>query len=123
MKMKRQPQKPDPQRDADLRVIKEIAQRAVSIYDEQNVSVDHIHIMMDLMACHFSCQKLRLDDLLAADAFDFIHDITGINRHLDRENYQLMNGFSPRFSKREPKTPTEIDDGMGGTYRPGVIIA
>ena len=53
--------------------------------------------VLDLTMCHFKAQRLRLDDLLAADDSNFIHDVAGINRHLDRENSVLANGFSPRF--------------------------
>jgi hypothetical protein len=35
-----------------------------------------------------------------ADDFNFLHDVGGINRHLDREHYLLTDHFSPRFSVR-----------------------
>ena len=42
--------------------------------------------------------KLRLDDLLAADDLNFLHDVAGINRHLDRDTYALLDGFFPRYA-------------------------
>lgn len=55
---------------------------------------------MDLSAVHANGNPLRLDDLLAADDFNFAHDILGIRRNLDRETGKLENFFSPRFSAR-----------------------
>lgn len=90
----------DGARDAALDLIGKIADRAVNVYAQHDVRVDRINVLLDISACHFSAQKLRLEDLLAADEFNFIHDITGINRHLDRETMALTDGFSPRFSQR-----------------------
>ena len=91
----------DETRDAALDIIKKIAARAVNIYAQHEIRIDEVTVVMDLTACHFhGGQKLRLDDLLAADDFNFIHDISGINRHLDRETYKLANGFTPRFAAR-----------------------
>jgi hypothetical protein len=86
--------------EAAIKVMEQIASRAVFEYDQYNIVVSHRDILMDLMACHFRYNPLRLDDLLAADSFNFMHDIGGINKHLNRETYQLMDHFSPRFAKR-----------------------
>ncbi len=91
---------PDPARDAALDLIGKIADRAVSVFALYETRVNRMDIVMDITACHFSAQKLRLDDLLAADDFNFIHDVGGINRHLDRDTFKLTGGFSPRFSAR-----------------------
>ncbi len=40
---------------------------------------------------------LRLADLLAADDFNFAHDVFGIMRHIDRRTGRLDNHFVPRF--------------------------
>lgn len=98
---KRSPHPLDGARDAALKTINQIADRAVHVYAEHEVRVDRLTVLMDVSACHFGGQKLRLDDLLAADDLNFIHDIAGINRHLNRETYVLENCFSPRFSHRE----------------------
>lgn len=84
----------------ELETIGKIADRAVSLYDQHNIKVERINVLMDVMAVHKKIRPLRLDDLLAADDFNFIHDIAGINKHLDRDNYALMDHFSPRFSVR-----------------------
>ncbi len=90
----------DAARDAALAIIQRIADRAVALYAEHDVRVDRQDVLMDITSCHFGGQKLRLDDLLAADNVNFIHDVAGINRHLNRETGELMNCFSPRFSAR-----------------------
>ncbi len=59
-------------------------------------------IRMDLIVTH-KVNPLRLQDLLEADDFNFIHDIGGIERHLNRHTFQLDNGFRPRFSERKAK--------------------
>ena len=61
---------------------------------------DRQDFAMDITACHCNGNPLRLADLLAADDFNFAHDINGIRRHLDRTNGRLLNCFSPRFSQR-----------------------
>ena len=39
--------------------------------------------------------------MLAADDFNFGHDVFGIYRHLDRTTGKLMNCFVPRFAQRQ----------------------
>lgn len=56
---------------------------------------------MDVTAVHANGNPLRLEDLLAADDFNFEHDMSGICNCLDRETGKLTRGFSPRFSRRE----------------------
>lgn len=60
-------------------------------------------IHMDLSATHCNGNPLRLDDLLAADDFNFLHDVCGIMKHLDRDTGKLTGGFTPRFTKRVKK--------------------
>lgn len=88
------------EREAAIRVMEQIARRAVAEYDQHNIKVEYRDVLLDLMACHLHGTRLRLDDLLAADSLNFMHDIGGINRHLNRETFQLMDCFSPRFAKR-----------------------
>lgn len=84
---------------AAMDLIGKIADRAVSVYAANDVRVERRDILMDISSAHLSGgNKLRLEELLAADDMNFIHDVAGINRHLDRETGKLMNCFSPRFS-------------------------
>lgn len=65
--------------------------------------VDRLALMMDLTACHANGNPLRLADLLNADAFNFVHDVGGIQRHICRDTGKLLNHFSPRYSARVPE--------------------
>lgn len=59
------------------------------------------NIRMDLIAVHLGCCRLRLGELLDADDSNFIHDIAGIERHLNRRSFQLEDCFLPRFADME----------------------
>lgn len=61
---------------------------------------DRLHVMMDVTATHLNGNPLDLKRLLAADDYNFVHDIWGIYAHLDRDTGKLLNCFSPRFSAR-----------------------
>lgn len=60
-------------------------------------------IWMDIIATHVNGNPLKLRELRDADDFNFLHDVTGIIRHLDRSTGKLMNCFVPRFSQPETK--------------------
>lgn len=90
----------DGKQTAEMTLIGKIADRAAMLYAKHDVRVERLDTFLDVAAVHQKIQPLRLDDLLTADDLNFIHDITGINRHLDRDNYRLNDGFSPRFSQR-----------------------
>ncbi len=99
--MKRKKNHPaDAARDAALKIIGKIADRAVNVYAAQGVKVDRTDILLDLTAFHFPAKRLRLQDLLDADEFNLMHDIGGINKNLNRETFELEGGFTPRFSAR-----------------------
>lgn len=87
-------------RRAELEIIRRITNRAVHLYADHKILMEPATVLMDISACHFHGQGLRLDELLAANDANFLHDIAGINRHLDRETYELRDGFSPRFAQR-----------------------
>jgi hypothetical protein len=55
-------------------------------------------IQMDIIAVHANGCPLRLDELAAADDFNFTHDVAGIRRSLDRSTGQLGDCFMPRFA-------------------------
>ena len=59
---------------------------------------DRITMHMDLIACHTHGCQLDLAKMIAANRSDLIHDIVGINRHLDRETGELRDCFLPRFA-------------------------
>jgi hypothetical protein len=55
-------------------------------------------LMMDLNACHANGCPLDLQGLLEAASPDFLHDVFGIRRHIDRKTGKLLNCFDPRSS-------------------------
>lgn len=80
----------------DILTIQNIVQRAKG---EGLLMFSPISLYMDLEAVHRAI-GLRLDDLLAADNFDFAHDILGIQRHMNRGTTELTECFLPRFARR-----------------------
>lgn len=64
---------------------------------------DALSIRMDIVCVHANGNPLRLEALLAADDFNFAHDLFGIARHLNRTTGQLEDFFSPRFSAPQPQ--------------------
>ena len=78
-----------------IKIIGQIADRTVTI----NPSYDKTTVMMDLLALLETGVKMRWDELLNAPLFDFMHDINGINQHLNRRPYTLEDGFWPRDAK------------------------
>lgn len=51
---------------------------------------------MDLTACHANGCPVDWAMLLAADDLTFIHDVAGIQRHVNRETGKLEHCFVPR---------------------------
>jgi hypothetical protein len=104
-------------RDSDL--IRKIVNRVQAEYQVMLAQADgpatakrirqlnnRMDITMDITACHANGNPLDLEKLLAADDFNFMHDVFGIRDHLDRDDRsptggQLLHFFSPRCSQRE----------------------
>lgn len=82
----------------DSRIITAIAQRAVAIAQSEKIDWPFMDCEMDITACHANGNPLKLRELAGADDFNFIHDVFGIRRHIDRETGQLGDHFSPRYS-------------------------
>lgn len=94
-----------PRDSAEFELIERIADRAVVLTRKLGHRIERgakLHHQMNVSACHASGNPLRLQDLLDADDFNFAHDVFGIDRHLNRENGELLDFFSPRFSARVP---------------------
>lgn len=83
----------------DRATINKIAGRAFEIAKDFGHKRKAVEFAMDVTAVHANGNQLRLDDLLAADDFNFIHDVFGIWRHLNRSTGKLGNHFRPRFSQ------------------------
>jgi len=78
---------------AERAIVESIVERAV----DEGIYIDPLTADMDISAVHVHC-PLRLADLLAADRFNFAHDMRGIQRHINRKTGELENFFLPRFA-------------------------
>jgi hypothetical protein len=87
---------------AETALIEQISKRAMECLAETLPELDYTRTdcAMDITATHLNGCPLRLDALLVARDFDFLHDILGIRRHLNRETGQLSH-FLPRYAKME----------------------
>jgi hypothetical protein len=74
-------------------VIERIIDRALFMFPDR----ERQDVFMDITATIMGGCRLRLDDWLAADDFNFVHDLVGIERHLNRQTFALMD-FRPRFA-------------------------
>ena len=61
-----------------------------------------MNLVMDLSAADGvnGNDPLDWERLLAADDFNFMHDLVGISRHMNRETGVVGDFFVPRFVKR-----------------------
>lgn len=62
-------------------------------------TTDIMSVSMDIMAVHTSGCPLKLQELLDADNFNFLHDVFGICRNIDRDTGKLQNFFLPRYAE------------------------
>lgn len=65
-----------------------------------------MNTMMDLAAADGvnGNPPIDWDRLLAADNFNFIHDVGGIGSHMDRVTGKLGGFFLPRFTRKPANT-------------------
>lgn len=86
----------------ELQTIRSIAERFEALRGADR-PVDRLSLMMDLEACHCNACPLDLAALLMAlRDIDFIHDVAGISRHLNRDTGQLEDYFRPRYAAQLP---------------------
>lgn len=81
----------------EARCIVKIIQRTMRLMS--GTTIDRVGLTMDLIACHANGCYLKLREFLEADDFNFLHDVVGIHRHLDRKTGQLDDCFVPRFAE------------------------
>ena len=79
----------------DAKLISQIVVRAASLLG----GFERMELAMDLTAVHANGNRLKLAELLAAPDFDFVHDISGICRHLNRNTGFLEGCFTPRYTE------------------------
>lgn len=85
------------------RLVERIVDRFFDILDRldaRDPDDDPLSVEMDLLATHLNGNPLDLQAMLDAERdIDLLHDIRGIERHLDRTTGKITRFFSPRFSK------------------------
>jgi len=77
----------------EMHLVGKIAKRA-----GETIPIDHMGFLMDIELVHVKGCKLRLVDWLAADEYNFLHDVCGIYEHLNRETGELKHCFVPRYA-------------------------
>lgn len=82
--------------EENVPLLDSIVRRACKLYGTTNNVVD---ITMDIKACHANGCPLDFKRLLEFDDFNFMHDINGINHHIDRDTGKLTNCFLPKSAK------------------------
>ena len=80
----------------ELRHISRIVARVKIIAPD----IDVMSLRMDIEACHSNGNNLRLELLADAETHDFMHDVWGIMRNINRQTGELENCFLPRYSQR-----------------------
>lgn len=79
----------------DLSLIKRIVARCKTLHSNLGPG-ETLSLEMDLAAVHLNDTPLNLHKLLSADAFNLVHDVFGIQRHIDRRTGKLTDHFFPR---------------------------
>lgn len=83
----------------DGEVIADIAHRAHGLSIKHGLKDSSLmDWSMDITAAHRNGCPLRLRELIAADDFNFSHDVFGIRRYLNRETGELGSCFVPRYA-------------------------
>lgn len=83
----------------EMELVQKISKRAFAMYKEAGSKASLLEISMDITACHANGCPLNLWKLLRFPEYDFLHDITGIARHIDRNTGRLKDCFVPRSAR------------------------
>lgn len=84
----------------ESKLIEAIVGRAVTIAEKHGNQIDRLSLKMDISATHANGCPLKLAELLKADDFNFLHDVFGIQRHINRKTGKLGDCFRPRYAKQ-----------------------
>ena len=84
------------------RLIARIVQRASTLFPGLfGGKEERLTLTMDLTATNANGCPMDFDKLLGAPESDFLHDLTGIARHINRRSGVLEDCFLPRCAKPE----------------------
>lgn len=87
--------------EADEKRIEACADRAMKMLPQ----ADRLSLVMDMTATHANGCPLDFNRLLDFDQSSFLHDICGINAHIDRKTGALTGCFVPRCARHEAVAP------------------
>lgn len=90
-----------PQKEVPL--FAKVVKRAETLLKKHKVEIDRTDLRMDLLACHLNGCPLDWQKMIDAPDFDFLYDIGGIRRYINRENGQLEDFFHPRCAHNRAK--------------------
>jgi len=95
----------------ELDIIADICHRLETDYPDAWAvkNLDRQTRVMDLCAAR-NLVNLDLAGLLAADAFDFIHDVCGIHAMIDREREVIGGCFLPRYARLKDRVPEIVSE-------------
>jgi hypothetical protein len=83
----------------EMQLITKIVGRAEGLWKQvYSTKLDRMALDMDITACHLNGCPLKLEELLAADDFNFAHDVFGIRNKINRKTGKLTDCFLPRFA-------------------------
>ena len=86
----------------EFEIIKKITDRAEAMCAEHGIEYPRRTILMDLELIHNNAIELGLQRLLDSPDDDFGHDILGIRRCWDRQNFEMTDCFLPRCAMPQP---------------------
>lgn len=100
---------------AEHKLIIEIANRARGMAVDYGLQYPIQEIVMDITATHANGCPLKLGELAGAAKFDFVHDVFGIYRHINRQTGQLEDSFLPRYADTGEVTDTDSPNTPAGS--------
>lgn len=86
----------------ELEMVEAIANRAFHLID---YPIDRFSLEMDLIVCHKNGCPLKFDELLQTDDLNFVQDVFGISRNLNRETGRLSRNFWPMCAHEPQFSP------------------
>lgn len=91
--------------EEEYQIVRKIVKRGVRIKEHaRGITVDRgykLDLEMDIIATHLNGCRLKLLDLYNSSDLDFVHDVFGIQAHLNRQTGKLENSFLPRYAEKQ----------------------
>lgn len=84
--------------------------------NEYHPDIDRTYLQLDIKATHLNGCELDLAKFLHLPKFDFIHDVCGITKNINRVTGKLDNFFLPRCAKPSKSENQERHDKKEGMF-------